>query len=90
VKERKGVNETPRRGGSVVCSPPWLNSLFIVVGVDLGLMLKIFLNDIFWIYFAFNHIFLRLSDILDIFSIFFSFNLFFSYLQAINKKNIKS
>jgi len=96
VKEREGVNETPRRGGCCVWlfSPPWLDFLFIIVGVDLGLMLEIFLFfdifDIFWICFACNHIFLRFLDILDIFWIFFSFNISFSYLQVINKKNIKS
>ena len=90
MKERKGVNETPTRGDSVVCFPAWFDSLFMVVVVDLGLMLKNFLFDIFdisWICFAFNHIF---PEILDIFLIFFSFNLSFSYLQAINEKNIKS
>ena len=48
----------------------WLDSLFIVVVVNLGLMLETFLFDvfdIFWICFAFNHIFLRLLRILDIF-----------------------
>jgi len=82
MKERKRVNEIPTRGGFVVLSA-WLDSLFIVVVVDLGLMLKIFLFDIFdifWIFFACNHIFPRLPDILDIFSIFFSFNLSFSYM----------
>jgi len=43
VKEREGVNETPRRGGLLCVSPPWLDSLSIIVGVDLGLMLEIFL-----------------------------------------------
>jgi len=34
--ERKGVNETPRRGGSVVvCSFLWTDSLFIAVEVGL-------------------------------------------------------
>ena len=37
VKERKGVNETPRRGGSVVVSSvPWIDSLFIAVEVGFG------------------------------------------------------
>ena len=37
VKERKGVNETPRRGGSaVVCSVPWTDSLFIAAEVGFG------------------------------------------------------
>jgi len=37
VKERKGVNETPRRGGSVVVSSvPWTDSLFIVAEVGFG------------------------------------------------------
>ena len=94
VKEREGVNETPRRGGCCVFFfSAQLDSFFIVVVVDLGLILKIFffdIFDIFWICFACNHIFLRFLDILDIFQIFFSFNLSFSYLQDINKKNIKS
>jgi len=37
VKERKEVNETPRRGGSVVVSSvPWTDSLFIPVEVGFG------------------------------------------------------
>ena len=37
VKERKGVNETPRRGGSVVVfSFLWTDPLFIVVEVGFG------------------------------------------------------
>ena len=37
VKERKGVNETPRRGGSVVvCFVPWIGSLFIAAEVSFG------------------------------------------------------
>ena len=37
VKERKGVNETPRRGGSVVVSSfPWTDSLFIAAKVGFG------------------------------------------------------
>ena len=35
--ERKGVNETPQRGGSVVvCSVPWTGSLFIAAEVGFG------------------------------------------------------
>ncbi|KAL5160008.1 hypothetical protein HKD37_15G044236 [Glycine soja] len=37
VKERKGVNETPRSGGSmVVSSVPWTGSLFIAAEVGFG------------------------------------------------------
>ena len=37
MKERKGVSETPRRGGSVVVSyVPWIDSLFIVAEVGFG------------------------------------------------------
>jgi len=36
--ERKGVNETPRRGGSVVVFfVPWIGSLFIAAEVGFGL-----------------------------------------------------
>jgi len=59
--------------GSVCVFSAWFVSLFIVVAVDLGLMLKIFLFDIFdifWICFACNYIFLRFLDVLDIFWIF--------------------
>ena len=36
--ERKGVNETPRRGGSVVVSFfPWTDFLFIATEVGFGL-----------------------------------------------------
>ena len=35
--ERKGINETPKRGGSVVVSSvPWTGSLFIAVEVGFG------------------------------------------------------
>ena len=37
VKERKGVNETPRRGGSVgMFYVPWTGSLFIAAEVGFG------------------------------------------------------
>ena len=36
VKERKGVNETPRRRGFVVVSVPWTGSLFIAAEVGFG------------------------------------------------------
>ena len=80
--ERQGENDFPERGFCSGVFSNWLDSFFIVVVVDLGLMLEIFLFDIFWVCFAFNHIFLRLPNILDIFLIFFSFNLFISYLQG--------
>ena len=35
--ERKGVNETPKRGGSiVVCCPPWTDCLFIAAEMGFG------------------------------------------------------
>jgi len=36
VKERKRVNETPRRGGSVVVFVPWTDFLFIAAEVGFG------------------------------------------------------
>ena len=96
MQDKRRVNEIPRRGvlwcfawldsdkrgvNGILWCFGWFDSLFIVVDIFY----------IFLIYFAFNHISMRLfSCILDISSIFFSFNLSFSYLQVINKKNINS
>jgi len=88
----RGVNETPRRGGYVVLCffyLAWLSFYSCCSG--LGLDAKNLPFWYFWYLLNFcNHIFLRFLNIFDIFWIFFSLNLSFSYLQPINKRNIKS